>query len=123
MNPVDKQSTLALIKKALNDDEVSFRDGQWETIDALVHHNKKILLVQRTGWGKSIVYFISARMMRDQGKGPAIIISPLLALMRNQIAAAERIGIKAFISILLSVSFFFFSRKSNNLKCVLVVVH
>lgn len=95
MNPVDKQSTLALIKKALNDDEVSFRDGQWETIDALVHHNKKILLVQRTGWGKSIVYFISARMMRDQGKGPAIIISPLLALMRNQIAAAERIGIKA----------------------------
>ena len=90
-----KEKALNLLGLALNSTSARFRDGQWETIDNLVNHGQKILLVQRTGWGKSVVYFISARILRDQGRGPTIIISPLLALMRNQIAAAERIGIRA----------------------------
>ncbi|HOS45886.1 MAG TPA: RecQ family ATP-dependent DNA helicase [Paludibacter sp.] len=90
-----KEDATKLLRLALDDKTINFRDGQWETIDALIHGRKKILLVQRTGWGKSIVYFISAKILRDWGMGPAVIISPLLALMRNQIAAAERIGIRA----------------------------
>ena len=54
-----------------------------------------MLVVQRTGWGKSSVYFIAARILRDRGRGPTLIISPLLALMRNQIEAAGRLGIRA----------------------------
>lgn len=90
-----KKKGTELLRQALNSDAVYFRDNQWETIDALIYGRKKILLVQRTGWGKSIVYFISARVFRDWGQGPTVIISPLLALMRNQIAAAERIGVRA----------------------------
>lgn len=90
---VDK--TLEFLRVALNNPLAEFRSGQWDTIDYLVNHRSKILLVQRTGWGKSIVYFISARVFRDRGLGPTIIISPLLALMRNQIEAAQRIGIRA----------------------------
>jgi ATP-dependent DNA helicase RecQ len=56
---------------------------------------KKMLVVQRTGWGKSIVYFLATRMLRDQGAGPTVLISPLLALMRNQIEMATKIGIRA----------------------------
>ena len=52
-------------------------------------------MVQRTGWGKSAVYFVATALLREQGAGPTVIISPLLALMRNQIAAAERAGIRA----------------------------
>ena len=90
-----KESATKLLRVALDDEAASFRDGQWETIDAIIHNRKKMLLVERTGWGKSIVYFISAKIFRDRGQGPTVIISPLLALMRNQIAAAERIGIRA----------------------------
>lgn len=86
---------LNLLKTSLNDPNAQFRNGQWETINELVNYGRRILLVQRTGWGKSVVYFISARILRDQRRGPTIIISPLLALMRNQIEAAERIGIRA----------------------------
>lgn len=84
-----------LLKVAINNGAAAFRDGQWEAIDALVNHRKKLLVVQRTGWGKSSVYFISTRILRDRGQGPTIIISPLLALMRNQIDAARRLGINA----------------------------
>ncbi|MNF50263.1 ATP-dependent DNA helicase RecQ [compost metagenome] len=84
-----------LLKTALNDISAQFRDGQWEAIDALVNQREKLLVVQRTGWGKSSVYFISTRILRDQGQGPTIIVSPLLALMRNQIEAAQRLGIHA----------------------------
>lgn len=84
-----------LLKVAINNGAAAFRDGQWEAIDALVNHRKKLLVVQRTGWGKSSVYFISTRILRDRGQGPTIIISPLLALMRNQIGAARRLGINA----------------------------
>ena len=80
---------------AVNDPKAKFRDGQWEAIDAVVTHRKKLIVVQRTGWGKSSVYFISTRILRDRGAGPTIIISPLLALMRNQIEAAERLGLRA----------------------------
>ena len=96
MGPVwTEEKARNLLRVALNSSEARFREGQWETIDSLVNHRRKMLLVQRTGWGKSIVYFISARAFRDLGLGPTIIISPLLALMRNQIEAAGRIGIRA----------------------------
>lgn len=71
------------------------RDDQWVAIDALVNQRKRMLVVQRTGWGKSAVYFIAAKLLRARGAGAAVIISPLLALMRNQVASAERAGIKA----------------------------
>ncbi|WP_282282179.1 RecQ family ATP-dependent DNA helicase [Pseudomonas sp. PS02302] len=84
-----------LLKVAIGNAAAEFRDGQWEAIDALVNQRKKMLVVQRTGWGKSSMYFISTRILRDRGHGPTIIISPLLALMRNQIEAAGRLGINA----------------------------
>lgn len=84
-----------LLQIALGSAIAKFRDGQWEAIDALVNQRQKLLVVQRTGWGKSSVYFISAKIFRDRGMGPTIIISPLLALMRNQIESAQRLGIVA----------------------------
>lgn len=84
-----------LLKKALNNPYAKFRDGQWEAIEALTNKREKLLVVQRTGWGKSSVYFMSTRIFRDQGLGPTIIISPLLALMRNQVEAAEKLGVRA----------------------------
>ena len=73
---------------------ISFREGQWEAIDQLVNRRGRMLVVQRTGWGKSMVYFVATKLLRDQGAGPAVIVSPLLALMRNQIEAAERLGLR-----------------------------
>jgi ATP-dependent DNA helicase RecQ len=75
--------------------DATFRPGQLEAIEALVLERKRVLLVQRTGWGKSLVYFLATRLLRERGAGPTLLISPLLALMRNQIAAAERIGLRA----------------------------
>ncbi len=92
---MDKKGAVSLLRKALDLPSADFREGQWEAIEKLTLNKEKILVIQRTGWGKSLVYFISSRILRDQGKGPTIIISPLLALMRNQIEAAERLGIKA----------------------------
>ena len=82
------------LRSALNDESATFRDGQWESIEQLLL-GKRVLVVQRTGWGKSMVYFLATRLLRDQGCGPTYLISPLLSLMRNQIEAAERIGIRA----------------------------
>ncbi len=76
--------------------EARFRQGQWQAIDAIVTRRGRVLVVQRTGWGKSLVYFLSTKLLRDQGAGPTILVSPLLSLMRNQIEAASRIGIRAF---------------------------
>lgn len=84
-----------LLQTALNDPNAQFRDGQWEAIDLLVSARKKLLVVQRTGWGKSSVYFIATKLLRDRGYGLTIIISPLLALMRNQVESAARLGIRA----------------------------
>ncbi|MFZ0161066.1 MAG: RecQ family ATP-dependent DNA helicase [Kineosporiaceae bacterium] len=74
---------------------VDFRDGQLDAITALVQRRQRVLVVQRTGWGKSAVYFVATRLLRDAGAGPTLIVSPLLALMRDQVAAAERAGIRA----------------------------
>jgi ATP-dependent DNA helicase RecQ len=71
------------------------RDDQWEAIEALVVDRRPALVVQRTGWGKSAVYFLATALLRDQGAGVTVIVSPLLALMRNQIGAATRAGIRA----------------------------
>src|SRR3954452_2744620 len=72
-----------------------FREHQREAITDLVEDRARVLCVQRTGWGKSAVYFLATALLRERGAGPALIVSPLLALMRNQIAAAERLGIRA----------------------------
>ena len=71
------------------------REDQWTAIEALAIDKRRALVVQRTGWGKSAVYFVATLLQREQGAGPTVIVSPLLALMRNQIAAAERAGIRA----------------------------
>ncbi len=73
----------------------AFREGQWEAIDTAINKQRRLLVVQRTGWGKSLVYFLATRLFRDQGKGPTLLISPLLALMRNQMLMAEKIGVRA----------------------------
>lgn len=83
-----------LLRTALDAPSADFRPGQWECIKALLR-KKRLLVVQRTGWGKSMVYFLATRLLRDAGEGFTLLISPLLALMRNQIQAAARIGIKA----------------------------
>ncbi len=75
--------------------EAVLRDDQWAAIEALVVERRRALVVQRTGWGKSAVYFIAAKLLRASGRGPTVIVSPLLALMRNQVAAAERAGVRA----------------------------
>ena len=74
--------------------DAQLRDDQRAAIDAL-QAGRRVLVVQRTGWGKSAVYFIATRLLRDEGAGPTLIVSPLLALMRDQIAAAERMGLSA----------------------------
>ncbi|MFE5094897.1 RecQ family ATP-dependent DNA helicase [Streptomyces sp. NPDC056638] len=71
------------------------REDQWRAIEALVADKRRALVVQRTGWGKSAVYFVATSLLRAQGGGPTVIVSPLLALMRNQVAAAARAGISA----------------------------
>ncbi len=72
-----------------------FQPDQWEAIEALVVQRSRLLVVQRTGWGKSMVYFLATKLLRDQGSGPTILISPLLALMRNQLDAAAKLGLRA----------------------------
>ncbi|MET9930959.1 MULTISPECIES: RecQ family ATP-dependent DNA helicase [unclassified Streptomyces] len=71
------------------------REDQWLAVAALVEERRRALVVQRTGWGKSAVYFVATALLRRRGSGPTVIISPLLALMRNQVEAAERAGIRA----------------------------
>jgi ATP-dependent DNA helicase RecQ len=90
-----KEQALFLLRQALNNPNANFRDGQWEAIEELLLNKSRLLVVQRTGWGKSLVYFLATRLLRDQGAGCTLLISPLLALMRNQITAAQRIGVKA----------------------------
>ena len=75
--------------------DAEFREGQREAIEAVIGDGQRALVVQRTGWGKSLVYWIATRVRRDEGHGPTLIVSPLLALMRNQIAMAGRLGLHA----------------------------
>src|ERR1700689_5891161 len=81
--------------RALAGDHARLRDDQWTAISALVADRRRALVVQRTGWGKSAVYFVATALLRARGAGPTLIVSPLLALMRNQIEAADRAGIHA----------------------------
>jgi ATP-dependent DNA helicase RecQ len=81
--------------RELAGDHARLREDQWAAIRALVVERRRALVVQRTGWGKSAVYFVATALLRERGAGPTVIVSPLLALMRNQIAAAERAGIRA----------------------------
>ena len=83
------------LRRLVGRDDADFRDGQLEAVSALVTDRSRVLVVQRTGWGKSAVYFVATALRRAEGAGPTVIISPLLALMRDQIAAAERAGIHA----------------------------
>jgi ATP-dependent DNA helicase RecQ len=83
------------LKALVGRDDTTLYDDQWAAIAALVLDKRRALVVQRTGWGKSAVYFVATALLRSQGAGPTVIISPLLALMRNQIEAAERAGIHA----------------------------
>jgi len=82
------------LRNSLGDKKANFHENQWESISTLVEKRGRLLVVQRTGWGKSAVYFIATQLLRNQGYGPTIIISPLLALMRNQIYSAAKYGVK-----------------------------
>jgi len=84
----------AALRRLVGRDDADFRDGQLEAVRALVADRARVLVVQRTGWGKSAVYFVATALRRSQGSGPTLIVSPLLALMRDQIAAAHRAGIR-----------------------------
>ena len=75
--------------------DADFRPGQWDAVEQLVVRRRRVLVVQRTGWGKSVVYFVATRLLRDAGSGPTLLVSPLLSLMRDQVRAATRIGVRA----------------------------
>src|SRR3954468_7169533 len=85
---------LALLRELAGPD-ATFREHQLEAVSDLVEDRRRVLCVQRTGWGKSAVYFLATSLLRRRGAGPTVLISPLLALMRNQIDAARRLGIRA----------------------------
>lgn len=91
----DPQRALELLRIGTGSQGTRFREGQEDAIRYVVDGRGRLLVVQKTGWGKSFVYFIAAKLLREEGSGPALLISPLLALMRNQIAAAERMGLRA----------------------------
>ena len=93
--PMIDEKALVLLRRLTGEAGAEFRPHQLEAIQALARDRQRVLLVQRTGWGKSAVYFIATRLLRDQGGGPTLLVSPLLALMRNQMEAAERMGVRA----------------------------
>lgn len=90
-----EDEALRLLRRSIGIPTARFRDGQLEAIVTLVRDRQRLLVVQRTGWGKSSVYFIGAKLLREKGAGPTLIISPLLSLMRNQLLAAGRMGVQA----------------------------
>ena len=91
---VDRDAAEELLRKLAGAD-ARLRDDQWTAIEALVGQRRRVLLVQRTGFGKSAVYFVATALLRAAGAGPTVIVSPLLALMRNQVEAAAGAGIRA----------------------------
>jgi ATP-dependent DNA helicase RecQ len=93
-SPTEGQA-LACLRELVGHPEARFHDGQYEAIEALVDAGRRALVVQRTGWGKSAVYFVASLLLRRRGAGPTLIVSPLLALMRDQVAAAARAGVRA----------------------------
>ena len=91
----DTRHALELLRAGTGHRDTGFREGQEEAIRHVVEGRGRLLVVQKTGWGKSFVYFIATRLLREAGAGPALLVSPLLSLMRNQIAAAGRMGVRA----------------------------
>jgi ATP-dependent DNA helicase RecQ len=91
----DSNRGLELLRLGSNIATARFREGQEEAIHHVVENKGRLLVVQKTGWGKSFVYFIATKLLRESGAGPALLVSPLLALMRNQIEAATRMGVRA----------------------------
>jgi ATP-dependent DNA helicase RecQ len=91
----DRQRALQLLQEGTGSSTAQFREGQEEAIRHIVEGRGRLLVLQKTGWGKSFVYFIATKLLRESGAGPALLVSPLLALMRNQIDAAERMGVRA----------------------------
>lgn len=90
-----RTEALDVLRTLVGRDDADFHEGQFEAIEALVDDRRRALVVQRTGWGKSAVYFVSTLLLRRRGAGPTVLVSPLLALMRDQIAAAARAGVRA----------------------------
>jgi ATP-dependent DNA helicase RecQ len=86
---------LQILRTLVGRPDAVFHEGQFEAIETLVDQRRRALVVQRTGWGKSAVYFVSTLLLRRKGAGPTILVSPLLALMRDQVAAAARAGVRA----------------------------
>ena len=78
---------LVLLRKSINDPSAIFRDGQWEAIDTVANQRKRVLVVERTGWGKSSVYFIATRILRDSGLGPTLIVSPTVGLNAKSVSS------------------------------------
>jgi ATP-dependent DNA helicase RecQ len=95
VDPQLRRDAEDVLQRLVGDPAAVFRDGQLEAIEALVDGGRRVLVVQRTGWGKSAVYFVATALLRARGRGPTIIVSPLLALMRDQVAAAQRAGLTA----------------------------
>ncbi|PJJ71456.1 ATP-dependent DNA helicase RecQ [Diaminobutyricimonas aerilata] len=90
-----RAEALEVLRTLVGRDDADFHEGQFEAIRTLVDDRRRALVVQRTGWGKSAVYFVATLLSRRRGSGPTVLVSPLLALMRDQIAAAARAGVRA----------------------------
>ena len=91
----NSQRALELLRRGTSIPDAKFRPGQKEAIRHVVENRERLVVIQSTGWGKSFVYFIATRLLRESGAGPALLVSPLLSLMRNQIQAAQKIGVRA----------------------------
>ena len=90
-----REEATEILRRLVGNPEAQFHSGQFEAVEALVAGGRRALVVQRTGWGKSAVYFVASLLLRARGAGPTLIVSPLLALMRDQVSAAERAGVRA----------------------------
>ena len=95
MPATTREAALEILRTLVGHPDADFHEGQYEAIETLVDQRRRALVVQRTGWGKSAVYFVATLLLRRQGAGPTILVSPLLALMRDQVAAAARAGVRA----------------------------
>jgi ATP-dependent DNA helicase RecQ len=96
MTSIQVDEFLLALRTLTKNPVAEFRDGQRGAIEVLVNDKARVIVVQRTGWGKSAVYFVATHLLRKQGLGPTLIVSPLLALMNNQIDAAKRLGLRAY---------------------------
>ncbi|MFC8732436.1 RecQ family ATP-dependent DNA helicase [Luteimicrobium sp. NPDC057192] len=90
-----REEAEGVLRALVGREDVALREDQWRAVEALVADARRALVVQRTGWGKSAVYFVATALLRARGAGPTVLVSPLLALMRDQVAAAQRAGIRA----------------------------